>query len=131
MRRGKTRTLDRTMPQRWISELAIPGNPDISSIYAGYVLAGILAVALVFARLTDFWQWFIVAILAVGLQLPLLIIVALAKFRGILPPAGAHARMFRIPGPLDGVGWVQAFGPFLLSLMVLTGFALYERAGAV
>jgi hypothetical protein len=69
--------------------------------------------------------------LAVGLQLPLLIGVALAKFRGSLPPAVGHARMFPNPRHLDGVGWLQAFGPFLLSVMVLTGFALYERAGAV
>ena len=119
------------MSQRWISELAIPGNPDTSSIYAGYVFAGILAVALVLARLTDFWEWFIVAMLAVGLQIPLLIGVALAKFRGFLRPAVGHARMFPNPRPLDEVGWLRAFGPFLLSAMVLTGFALYEHAGAV
>jgi hypothetical protein len=119
------------MSQRWISELAIPGNPDTSSIYAGYVFAGILAVALVLARLTDFWEWFIVAMLAVGFQLPLLIGVALAKFRRFLPPAVGHARMFQNPRSFDEVGWLQAFGPFLLSVMVLTGFALYEHAGAV
>ena len=119
------------MSQRWISELAIPGSPDTSSIYAGYVFAGILAVALVLARLTNAWEWFVVAMLAVGFQLPLLIGVALAKFRGFLPPAVGHARMLPTPTPLDDVGWLQAFGPFLLSVMVLTGFALYEHAGAV
>ena len=119
------------MSQRWISELAIPGNPDTSSIYAGYVFAGILVVALVLARLTDYWEWFIVAMLAVGFQLPLLIGVALAKFRRFLPSAVGHARMFQNPRPFDEVGWLQAFGPFLLSVMVLTGFALYEHAGAV
>jgi hypothetical protein len=119
------------MSRRWISELAIPGNPDTSSIYAGYVFAGILTVALVLARLTDFWEWFIVAMLAVGFQLPLLVGVALVKFRGFLPPAVGHARMFPDPRPLDEVSWLQALGPFLLSAMVLTGFALYEHAGAV
>lgn len=119
------------MSRRWISELAIPGNPDTSSIYAGYVFAGILGVALVLARVTDSWEWFIVAMLAVAFQLPLLIGVALAKFRGFLPTALGHARMLPNPRPLDEVGWLQAFGPFLLSVMVLTGFALYEHASAV
>ena len=68
------------MSTRWIHELAIPGSPAISSFHASYAFAGILAGSLLLARLTDFWPWFTLAVLAVGLQIPLLIGIALARF---------------------------------------------------
>jgi hypothetical protein len=48
-------TLDRKMSTRWIYELATPGRPDISSVHASYAFADVVAIALLLARLTNFW----------------------------------------------------------------------------
>src|SRR5262245_58274772 len=106
------------MSTRWLHELAIPGRPDMSSVYACYWLAGIVGLSLLLAHLTDFWPWFTVALLAVGFQIPLVIGIALAKFRAALPEPVGHARMFPDPEPLKDVGLLRAFGGFAASLIV-------------
>ena len=124
-------TLDRTMSTRWLYELAIPGRPDISSVHASYVFAGILAGGLLLGRLTNFWPLFAFGMLAVGFQIPLFIGIALAKFRTLLPPTVGHAKMFPNPEPFKEISWLRAFGGFMTSAIVIMAFALYERVVAV
>ena len=119
------------MSTRWLYELADPGNPDISSIYASYVFAAVLSGAFLFSRLIDFWPLFVFGLLAVGFQFPLLIGIALAKFRTSLPSPVGHAKMFPQPEPFAEIGWLKAFGGFITSAAVILVFALYERAIAV
>ena len=119
------------MSMRWLHELAIPGRPDISSVYACYAFATVVGLGLLLAHLTNFWLWFTVALLAVAFQIPLVIGIALAKFRGSLPQPVGHARMFPDPEPLKDVGWVRAFGGFLSSLIAVGLYALYVNAFAV
>ena len=120
------------MSARWLLEqLAIPGSPDLSSVYASYALAGVLAGGLLLGRLTNFWPWFVLGMLAIGFQIPLLIGIALAKFRSSLPPPVGHAKMFPNPEPFKEIGWLKAFGGFMTSAVVIMAFALYEKAGAV
>jgi hypothetical protein len=119
------------MSTRWLHELAIPGRPDISSVYACYWFAGVVGLSLLLAHLTDFWPWFTVALLAVGFQIPLVVGIALAKFRAALPQPVGHARMFPDPQPLKDVGWLPAFGGFVASLTVIGLYAVYANALAV
>ena len=119
------------MSKRWIHELAIPGNPDISSVYASYVFAGILAVSFLLAHLLHFWLWFTLGMIAVGFQVPLLIGITLSKFRASLPPPTGHAEMFPNPEPFAEIGWLRALGGFLTSAAVISVFALSEKAFAV
>ena len=100
------------MSTRWIHELAIPGNPDLSSIWASYVLAVLHAAFASAALMSDvhvveFWLF---AMLFLGLQLRLLFGVLIAKGRASLPAPTGHAAMFPNPQPLATVGWLRAFG---------------------
>jgi hypothetical protein len=119
------------MSTRWIHELAIPGSPDISSVYASYAFAAILAGSLVLARLSSFWPWFTVGLIAVGLQIPLLIGIALAKARASSPPPVGRAKMFPNPEPFAEIGWLRASGGFLTSAALISAYALYDRVFAV
>ena len=119
------------MSLRWASELGIPGNPDISSVHASYVLACILAIGLLLSSLTGFWPWFTVGILAVGFQIPLLIGIVIAKFRTSLPTAVGHAKMFPNPEPYEQIGWLKALGGFLTSAAVIAVYAVYAKVFAV
>ena len=119
------------MSTRWLHELAIPGRPDISSVHASYAFAGVVGVALLLAHLTNFWPWFTLAMLAAAFQIPLLIGIALAKFRGSLPTPVGHAKMFPDQEPFNEIGWLRAFGGFITSLVVIAAFALYDKAFAV
>jgi len=124
-------TLDRNMSTRWIHELAIPGNPDISSVYASYAFAGILAGSFLLAHLYHFWPWFTLGMIAAGLQVPLLLGILFAKFRAPLPPPTGHAQMFPDPEPFADIGWLRALGGFMTSAVVISVYALYEKAFAV
>jgi hypothetical protein len=119
------------MSTRWLHELAIPGRPDISSVYACYSFASVVGLGLLLAHLTHFWPWFSLALLATGFQIPLVIGIALAKFRTALPQPVGHARMYPDPEPLKAVGWLRAFGGFLASITVIGLYALYVNAFAV
>ena len=119
------------MSTRWLYELAIPGRPDISSVHASYAFAGVVFASLLLARLTNFWPWFTLAMLAAAFQIPLLIGIALAKLRATLPQPVGHARMFPSPEPLKSVGWLRAFGGFVTSLALFAGYALYDNVLAV
>lgn len=112
-------------------ELAIPGNPDISSVYASYAFAGILAGSFLLAHLFHFWPWFTLGMIAVGFQVPLLIGITLAKFRASLPAPTGQAGMFPNPEPFAEIGWLRALGGFLTSAVVISVYALYEKAFAV
>ena len=125
------KSLDRKMSTRWIYELAVPGTPDISSVYASYSFAGVLAGSLVLASLFDFWPWFTLGMVAVGLQIPLLIGIVLAKFRASLPAPVGHAQMFPNPEPFSEIGWPRALGGFMTSATVIAAYALYDRTLAV
>lgn len=83
------------------------------------------------ARLTNFWPWFTLAMLAVAFQIPLLIGIALAKFRAPLPPPVGHAKMFPNPEPFKEIGWLSAFGGFMTSAIMIAAYVLYDRAFAV
>jgi hypothetical protein len=120
--------VDRKMSTRWIHELAIPGRPDVSSIYASHALAGMLAASVVLARVFDFWPWFVLGMIAVGLQIPLLADIVLAKVRSSLPPPAGHAQMFSGPEPFAEIGWPKALGGFVSSAAVLLAYALYDKA---
>jgi hypothetical protein len=111
------------MSTRWLHELAVPGWPDRSSIYASYVLAGVAAAGLFLGRVTELWPLFTLGMLCVGLQLPLLIGIALSKFRASLPPKAGHAKMFADPEPFEEIGWLKAFGGFITTAIVI--LALY------
>ena len=112
------------MSNRWLHELALPGRPDASSIYASYAFAGMLAVGLLLGRLTGFWPLFAFGMMAIGFQIPLFIGIVLAKLRTSLPPPVGHAAMFRRPEPFAEIGWLRAFGGFITSAAVLCVFAL-------
>jgi hypothetical protein len=119
------------MSTRWLHELAIPGRPDVSSVYACYGFAGVVGLSLLLADITNFWPWFTVSLLAVGFQIPLVAGMALAKFRAALPQPVGHARMFPGPEPLKGVGSLRAFGGFFASLTLIGLYAVYANAFAV
>ena len=119
------------MSTRWIHELAIPGRPDISSVYACYSFAGVVVFGLLLAHFTQFWPWFSLALLALGFQIPLVVGIALAKFRAALPQPVGHARMYPDPEPLKDVSSLRAFGGILVSLFAIGGYALYANAFAV
>ena len=119
------------MSTRWLHELAIPGTPDISSVYASYAFAAVAAAGLLLGCLTDWWEFFTLGLLAVGFQIPLLVGIALAKFRASLPPKVGHARMFPSPEPFEEIGWFKAFGGLIASGIVIIAFFVYERASAV
>jgi hypothetical protein len=116
------------MSTRWIYELAIPGNPDISSVYASYAFASVLFGSLVLARLFHFWPWFILAMLAVGFQIPLLLGIVWAKVRSSLPPPVGPAQMFPNPEPFAAIGWLKALSGFVISAVTIAVFALIEKA---
>jgi hypothetical protein len=116
---------------RWLHELAIPGKPDISSVYASYAFAGVTALGLLLGQATDLWPLFTLGILGVACQLPLLIGVVLAKIRTSLAPSVGHAKMFPQPEPLEEIGWLKAFRGFITTAIVVMAFYLYERGGAV
>ena len=118
------------MSTRWLYELAIPGRPDISSVYACYAFAGVVGLGLALAHVTDFWPWFSLALLAAGLQIPLVVGIALAKLRTALPQPVGHARMFPHPATQE-VGWLQAFGGFVASLIAIGLYAVYVNRFAV
>lgn len=109
------------MSTRWLHELAVPGWPDISSVYASYVLAGTLTVAVLLLRLSDALviPCVFAALLSVGLQIPLLIGVVIGKTRASLPPPTGHFKMFRDPEGLAEVGWLRALAGFAVSAIVL------------
>ena len=119
------------MSTRWIHELAIPGSPDISSVYASYAFAGVLAASLMLANLFDFWPWFTLGMIAVGLQIPLLAGIALAKSRALLPPPTGQAQMLPNPEPFSEIGWLRALGGFMTSAIVIAAYALYDKVLAV
>lgn len=113
---------------RWIHELAIPGRPDVSSVHASYAFAAVVLVGLVLARLTTFWPWFTLAMLAFLLQLRLQVGIVLAKLRATLPPPVGHAEMFPEPQPLKNISWLRACGGFLASIALIAAYALSERS---
>ena len=119
------------MSTRWLHELAVPGRPDISSVYACYSFAGVVILGLLLAHLTHFWPWFTLALLAVGFQIPLVVGIALAKVRTALPQPVGHARMYPDEEPLKDVSWLRACGGFLTSLVAIGLYALYANAFAV
>lgn len=116
------------MSTRWIQELAVPGRPDVSSIHASYAFAGILAASVILAGALDSWPWFVLGMIAVGFQVPLLAGIVIAKVRISLPPPTGHARMFPDPEPFAEIGWPKAFGGFIASAVVLLAYALHEKA---
>jgi len=114
------------MSTRWLHELAVPGWPDISSVYASYILAATLAIALILGGLWDAlaipcWA---AAILSLGLQIPLLIGVLIGKIRTSLPPPTGHFKMFEEPEGLANVGWLRALAGFATSAVVLIAWFL-------
>jgi hypothetical protein len=97
---------------RWIHELAVPGSPDISSVWASYILALLHAVFAALALLNSAHsvEYWLIAAICVGLQLPLLFGITVAMVRASLPPPTGRAAMFPDPEPLASVRWFIAFG---------------------
>jgi len=117
------------MSTRWIHELAIPGiRPDISSVWASYACALVQLALSLAAVLIHTWfiEFLLLAMVALGLQLPLLLGILIAKARALLPPPVGHAAMFPYSEPLASVGWLRAFGGGLLSLLVLVVFSFHH-----
>jgi hypothetical protein len=112
------------MSTRWILNLSATGQPDISTVYASYVLAGTLIIGLLLGATFHWWP-FLVAILAAGFQLPLLFVIALEKIRTLPPPPIAHAEMFPNPEPLADIGWLKAFGGFIITAATIGAYLVF------
>jgi len=100
----------------------------MSSIYASYVLTALLALALATSSLMNSLLLGLLAALSVGLQLPLLIGVIIAKTRTSLPPETGHFSMFPDPEPLANISWARALSGFLAT-GVLVAVALLRGGG--
>lgn len=108
------------MSTRWIHELAIPGiKPDISSVWASYVCALIQCALMLAAFPSHNWsvELWLLAMVAFGLQIPLMLSILIAKVRALSPHPVGHAAMHRVTEPLASVGWFRAFGGGMISLL--------------
>ena len=117
--------LDRNMSTRWIHNLSGTGVPDISTVYASYVLSGALIIGLLLGATFHWWPLLLVAILAAGFQIPLLFVIALEKIRTSPPPPTGHAKMFPNPEPLADIGWLKAFGGFIVTAATIGAYLVF------
>jgi hypothetical protein len=106
------------MSTRWIRELVAPGNADMSSVYASYVLTAIFGLALVGAGYAGSRLLSLAAGISAVLQVPLLIGVVISKTRAsIPPPTGLFGTIS--PKTLADASWARALIGFVVTGLVL------------
>ena len=113
-----------------IMDIALPGRcSGMPSVRAAYAIGIGQALLLVLALLNEaLWALFAVGM---GLWVPQLFLhagIVWAKVRELLPQPTGHAKMFHVPPPLIGVGWLHCLGGLFISIAVLGIAVVVSRA---